>query len=131
MSMVPEKVKAELRRFLNAKQVEDLSKQLESYEKRVREAVKQIDVRGREAKALGQKKVDVFAAQVKRTGKDLEKKLSALVKTEGKALNKNLNDLFGYFRTLAKADKKAKKPAGKRTAAKPRKRTSAKTTKTA
>jgi len=122
--MVPEKVKAELRRFLNAKQVEDLSKQLDSYEKRVRQAVKQIDVRGREAKTLGKGQLDKFTKQVKRTGKQLEKQLTTLVKSEGKMLNKGLNDLFGYFRMLSKSEKKAKSPAKspakKRTAAKKR-----------
>lgn len=126
--MVPEKVKAELRRFLNAKQVEDLSKQLDVYEKRVRQAVKQMDVRGREAKALGQKQLDKFTKQVKATGTQIEKQFSSLVKSEGKTLNKGLNDLFGYLRKLAKnkAPSKAKASVKKRA---PKKRTAKKKSK--
>ncbi len=98
--MVPEKVKSELKRFLNNRQVEELSKQLDSYEKRVREAVKHFDVKGREAKALGQERLDKFAAQVKRTSQELEKQLKSFVNQEGKVLNKGLNELFIYFRSL-------------------------------
>lgn len=98
--MVPEKVKAELKRLLSNRQVEELSKQLDSYEKRVREAVKHFDVKGREAKALGQERLDKFAAQVKRTGQELEKQLKSFVNQEGKNLNKGLNELFTYFRGL-------------------------------
>jgi biopolymer transport protein ExbB/TolQ len=98
--MVPEKVKSELKRFLSNRQVEDLSKQLDSYEKRVREAVKHFDVKGREAKALGQERLDKFTAQVKRTSQELEKQLKSFVNQEGKVLNKGLNELFTYFRGL-------------------------------
>ncbi len=124
--MVPEKVKSELKRFLSGRQVEELSKQLDTYEKRVREAVKHFDVKGREAKALGQERLDKFAEQVKRTSQELEKQLKTFVNQESKMLNKGLNELFTYFRGLtqkpaprktsgpAKAKVKAKaKPKGK------------------
>lgn len=122
--MVTEKVKSELKRFLNTKQVEDLSKQFGTYEKRVREAVKQFDVKGREAKAKGQEQLDKFAAQVKRTSLELEKHFKSLVNQEGKVLNKGLNELFAYFKTLtaaAPAQKKAtaKKSGGRKSSKSP------------
>lgn len=119
--MVPEKVKAELKRFLSAKQVEDLSQQLDTYEKRVREAVKQFDVKGREAKAKGQVQLEKFAAQVKSTSQQLEKQIKTFMGQEGKALNKGLGELFTLFRSLtaqpekpAKKSAKAKKPRARK-----------------
>lgn len=119
--MVPEKVKAELKRFLSSKQVEEISKQLDVYEKRVREAVRQFDVKGREAKEKGQEHLDKFAAQLKRTGHQLEKQFKAFVNTEGKALNRGLNELFTYFRGIngsAAVTAKPKKTSTKKKSAK-------------
>jgi hypothetical protein len=111
ISMVADKVKAELKRFLSPKQVEELSKQFDAYEVKVRDAVKQFDVKGRAAKAKGQEQLDKFATQVKKTGQELEKQFKTFLNQENKMLNKGLNELFAYFRTLSKAE--ATKPAKK------------------
>ncbi len=115
--MVPERVKSELKRFLNAKQVQELSRQLDTYEKRVREAVKQFDVKGREARTKGQEQLDKFAEQVKKTGQDLERQLKAFMSQEGKQLNKGLNELFTYFKGIRQSEtpKRAVKTAAKKT----------------
>jgi hypothetical protein len=126
--MVSEKVKSELKRFLSAKQVEELSKQFEVYEKRVRQAVKQFDLKGREAKAKGQVQLDKFTSQVKRRGQELEKQFKSLVNQESKVLNQGLHDLFSYFKTLtqtgsatkANAKNKSRKRATKSRSSKAR-----------
>lgn len=116
--MVPERVKSELKRFLNAKQVQELSRQLDTYEKRVREAVKQFDVKGREARKSGQEQLDKFAVQVKKTGQELERQLKTFMNQEGKTLNKGLNELFTYFKSIRQSETPKVKTAAKKVAKK-------------
>jgi hypothetical protein len=114
--MVSEKLKEELKRFLSAKQVEGLSKQWDAYEVKVREAVKEFDIRGREAKSKGKERLDKFAAQLKRSSEEFEKHFKAFMNQEGKVLGESLTEMFAFLSSLAKSEpaKKTKSARSKR-----------------
>jgi hypothetical protein len=104
------KFKVDLKQWMNSPQVENLSKHLTDYEKRVKELVKELNLKSRDAREKGKVQLDRFTTQVQKTRTDVEKNVKTLLQQEGKVLNQKLNELVTYLKGLAANEKKAAAP---------------------
>ncbi len=111
------KIRNELNRLANLQVVSQFSKQLGSYEKKVKGLVKGFDVKSREARVKGLKQMDAFASQVKKVRGQLEKRVREVLNKETDRLNEGLTELFKYLKTVSKSEKLTKS-VSKKTAVK-------------
>lgn len=110
------------------KSVEQLTKQLAGYEKRVKQIVHDMDVSTRDARKQGRDRLDRFLEDLRGRRSQLEKKVTELVSTESKKIHEGVNDLVAYLKVLrangaassgaAKSEKSAKPTASAKAPAK-------------
>jgi hypothetical protein len=101
------KFKVDLKKLMNKPQVENLSKHLTEYDHKVKELVKELNLKSRDAREKGKVQLDRFTAQVQKTRTDVEKNVKTLLQQEGKVLNQKVNELVTYLKGLAANEKKA------------------------
>jgi hypothetical protein len=99
------KLKLDLKKLANSELALSLARHLDGYEKRVKEFVKEFDVKSRDARTKGQKQLDKFAGQLKRTRTDLEKRVATLFHEESRQLNQRVNELVNYLKRVTKSEK--------------------------
>lgn len=127
--MAPRNLKIELQKEIqkvaNSKFLKEFSKQLNGYEKRVKEVVRDFNLRSQEARKKSKKQMDQFTKRLNKTRKDVEKTLKSLINEESRLLNKSFNELVSHLKDLSEQDEKAaakasapKKRAKKKTAPK-------------
>ena len=121
MSMLQDRF--DLKKIANTPWVENLTKQFNGYESRVKRLVKDIDLKGREARTKGKKQLNRFTHQLQKTRNEVEKKVTVLINKESKKLNGKVTELFKYLKTMANNEKQVKV---KKTTAKKRNTVSAK-----
>src|SRR5580765_6397819 len=97
----PEKLRSELKRLANSELVSGISKQLNVYEKKVKDLVNNFDTKSREARGKSREQLDKFATQLKRTRTDVEKRVRDLLTQEGQRLNKGMGELVNYLKSMA------------------------------
>jgi uncharacterized membrane protein YgcG len=102
--MVTNRIQEELKKLLHSDQIQALSQQLQTYEKKVREAVKEFDLRSRDARQKGQEKLGVFTSDLKKTRTRLESQFRIFLDKEKVNLNKGLQDLMAYLKTLSQTE---------------------------
>jgi len=102
---MPQKNLAGLKNFLESKWNDSVSKQLNIYEKKVKDLVKDLDLKSRDAREKSREQLDAFTHQVKKTRTDLEKRIVTLVNQETKRLNVGLNELVSYLKSLSHSEK--------------------------
>lgn len=108
---MPSKFKVDLKQWMNGSQVENLSRHLTDYEKRVKALVKDLNLKSRDARDKSKVQLDRFTSQVRKTRAEVEKNVKGVLQQEGKVLNQKLNDLVGYLKSLALNEKNEKKAA--------------------
>ena len=91
----------DIKGILGSRLVQGVSKQVNTYEKKVRGLVKDLDLRTRDAREKSQKQLDKFAVQVKKTRSQLETRLVEVVNQEAVRLNKGFSELVTYLKSLA------------------------------
>lgn len=101
------KLKIDLKQLFTSQQVENLSKHLTTYEKRVKELVKELDLKSRDARDKSKERLAHFTSQVRKTSTDIEKNVKDLLNQEGKVLNQKVTELVTYLKSLASNEKKA------------------------
>lgn len=82
------------------KSVDQLSKQLATYEKRVKTLVHDMDVSTRDARKQGRERLDGFLNDLRVRRDQLEKKVTELVNTESKKIQDGVNELVAYLKVL-------------------------------
>jgi hypothetical protein len=87
------KLKIDLKRLADSALANNLSKHLNEYEAKVKEMVRDFDLKSREARDKSRERLDRFLAQLKQTRGDLEKKVTDIAHVEGERLNKRVSEL--------------------------------------
>jgi hypothetical protein len=90
---------------MGAPWVSELSQHLNEYEQKLKSVVKDLDLKGRDAREKSRKQLDSFTRQLKKTRTDLEKRVRTLVNQEAKRINIGFNELVTYLRALANLEK--------------------------
>lgn len=108
---------SDLKKISSHRIVKDFGKQLNTYESRVRDLVKELNVSGGQARKRSRKQVDRVSKLVKKARKDVEKKVVDLVNKETRIINKLLksrvNELVKTLRNFSE-DKAPSKSSPKR-----------------
>ena len=96
----------------------NLSKQLGSYEGRLKDWVKQLDLKSQTARTKSRQRLNEFTVQLRKTSVQLEKRVNKIWIAEAKRLNIRLADLVVYLKSLATqenlAASRSMNPNGKR-----------------
>lgn len=95
----------DFKEVLKSPWVNRVSKQVATYEKRLRVLVNDLDLKSREAREKSKQRLDEFQTQVKRTRSDVEKRVVTLVNEEAVRLNKHFADVLSYLKSLANREK--------------------------
>lgn len=91
-----------------------ISSGISGYEKRVKAFVKDLDIKGRDARTKSKEQLDRFTTQLRTTRTELEKRVVTLVNSEADRLNKGFNELVGKLKHLSQQEQQAlKKSKGK------------------
>ena len=93
------KLKADLKRLVDT-QVSQLTRQLNTYEKKLRGAVKDFEFKSREARDKSRTRLDQVTGQLRDARNELEKKVAQL--------NRGAGDLLNYLKSITKSEKMAK-----------------------
>lgn len=112
--MAQRNLMVDLKGILQSEFVSGISKQLNVYEKKVKELVKDLNLRSVEAREKSRQQLDLFAEQIKKTRDEVEKKVVTVVNLETQRLNKGVTDLVSYLKTVAKHEKTAAKTVSKK-----------------
>jgi hypothetical protein len=80
------------------------TQQLNSYEIKVKNLVKDFDLKSREARKKSEERLEKFLSQVKKTRKELEKTVVDLVHDERKVLNAKIDNLLSFLHKMKKAE---------------------------
>ncbi len=105
----------DLKKFVGDDFTKNLKTTFTTYEKKVQELVKDLDVKGKEAKKKGEVQIDKWVKQLKRSRTDIEKRVTLLVNTEADKLSKQLGEVVKNLRGISAAEVvKAAKPASKK-----------------
>ena len=94
-----------------------VSKQLNDYESRVKTFVQDMDLKSRDARVRSRKHLDQLVTQIRKTRINLESRISEVVNSEGKRLNEKVNEVLKRLVLTAKAEKKAKTASRSKTKA--------------
>jgi hypothetical protein len=108
---VNQKLTEDLKKLANSQVVEPLTKQLNVYEKKAKDLVKEFDLRSREARDKSKARLDEFFVQLKKTRTEVEAKVRTVFEEESKRLNTRVNDLLESLRTVAQVDTPKAAPA--------------------
>ncbi len=103
--------KFDFKKIASTPWVANLTKQFNSYESRVKKLVKELDLKGKEARTVGRDQLVRFTDQLQKTRTQVEKKVTVLINEEGKKINDRVTELFKYLKTMAN---NVEKPAGKK-----------------
>lgn len=95
------------------KQLQELSKNWDVYEKRVREAVRELDLRSQQARKLSEARLRDVSDHIRRTRGDVEKRVRGLLESEAKKLNVQLRKIYTYLVKVAQEESNAKKKSKK------------------
>jgi hypothetical protein len=107
-------LKVDFSKWASHPSINQLTKQITTYEKRVSTLVKDFDLKGREARERSRKKLDKVLGHLKQTRSKVEKKVTHLVTLEGKKLNKKVNELLNYVNQISRQeDRKMAASAGR------------------
>lgn len=85
----------------------------ETYEKKVREAVHQLDLKSRDARKASETRLKDVSAQIQKTRGDVERRVKGLLEDEAKKLNVRLREIYSYLVKVAQKDQAAAKKAAK------------------
>jgi len=102
---VQSKIKSDLKRWANSDFVRNLSRHFSDYEVRVKEVVRDFDLRSRDAREKSRQQIDKIAEQIKRTRSKVEEKVSTILNSEGQRLNGRVKQVFNYIRAIAQSEK--------------------------
>jgi hypothetical protein len=91
----------DIKGLLKSQWVSGLSKHLNTYEKKVKELVHELDLKSRDARDKSRKQLDQFTQQLRKTRTDVERKVLTIVNQESQRLNKGLAELVVYLRSVA------------------------------
>lgn len=116
-----QKLTDDLKKLAKAQVVAPLTKQLNSYEKRAKELVKELDRRSREARTKSRAKFGEIVEQLKKTRGQVETRVKAFIDDETKRLNGRVTELFESLKAVAQPRAKAKSATASAKA--PRKKT--------
>jgi hypothetical protein len=97
-------LKVDFSKWASHPSINQLTKQITTYEKRVSTLVKDFDLKGREARERSRKKLDKVLGHLKQTRSKVEKKVTHLVTLEGKKLNKKVNELLDYVNQMSRQE---------------------------
>lgn len=117
--MVAPKLRSDLKKLAQIKSIDQLKKQLVGYEKRVLEIVRDVDLKGREARRKGEQKINQFAEQLRRQSTGIEKQVRVLVAKERERLNEGIFELVTQLRKLSGSETVPVSAPVKKTTAKP------------
>jgi len=122
----------EFERFTKLDIVKNISKRVNTYEKRVRGLVDDLDLSSFDAKVEGRKQLNKFQKQLKQTRRDLEGRVGDVIQKESKRINTRYNELVSILKTLSDgATTKRPRKKTKRKAKLRRKKKSSRTTRAA
>lgn len=91
----------DIKGLLDSRWVQGVSKQVNTYEKKVKGLVKDLDLKTRDAREKSQKQLDRFTVQIKKTRGQLEARVVEVVNQEAARLNKGFVELVTYLKSLA------------------------------
>ena len=97
-------LKVDFRKWAKHPAINQLTQQVNTYEKRVSALVKDFDLKGREARERSRKQLDKVLVQLKQTRSKVEKKVTQLIQAEGKRLNKRVNELVSYVAQMSRQE---------------------------
>ena len=104
----------DLKKFVGDDFTKNLKTTFNTYEKKVQDIVKDIDVKGKEAKKKGEVQIDKWVKQLKKSRTEIEKRVSVLVNDEAKKLSKSFGEVVKNLRGISAAEMSATKPAAKK-----------------
>lgn len=84
--------------------INQLTQQVNAYEKRVSTLVKDFDLKGREARERSRKQLNKVLVQLKQTRAKVEKRVTQLIQTEGKRLNKRVTELMNNVAKMSRQE---------------------------
>lgn len=106
-------IKVDFSKWSKHPAINQLTEQLNTYEKRVSTLVKNFDLKSRDARERSRQQLDKVLGQLKQTRAKVETKVTRLVNQEGKKLNKKVNDLMIYLNAVARKEKQAVNMGGR------------------
>ncbi|MEZ4752656.1 MAG: hypothetical protein R3B54_19075 [Bdellovibrionota bacterium] len=106
-------IQKEIQKVANSKFLKEFSKQLNGYEKKVRDVVRDFNLRSQEARSKSKKQMDQFTKRLNKTRKDVEKTLKSLINEESRLLNKSFNELVSHLKELSEQESAKKAPKKK------------------
>lgn len=102
---VQSRIRSDLKRWASSDFVRGLSRQFSDYEVRVKEVVRDFDLRSRDAREKSRDQIEKFAKQLKKTRAKVEGQVNTLLSTEGHKLNGRVRQVFNYLKTIAQNEK--------------------------
>lgn len=123
-------IKVDFSKWANHPSINQLTRQITTYEKRVSSLVKGFDLKGREARKRSRKQLDKVLVQLKQTRANVEKKVTQLVNVEGKKLNKRVNELVSYLKVVSRKEARTSATVGRAKTVTRAKRPASRTSKT-
>lgn len=89
------------------KQFQKVTQNWDGYEKKVREAVRQLDLKSQQARKASESRLKEVSQQIQKTRGDVERRVKGLLEDEAKKLNVRLRDIYSYLVKVAQKEKKA------------------------
>lgn len=113
-------IRDEFQKFLKSNVVGDISKTLNSYEKKAKQLVGKFNLKSQQTRAKSKKQLEQFSKQLQRTRNEVEKTVRKLLDSEAKILTQGYSELIAQIKSLAEAETKTKTKSSKTKAAKPK-----------
>jgi flagellar motor component MotA len=98
--MLEKRLKEELKKLSQSQLGQVFREQLKNYEVKVKDVVKDLNSKSKEAREKGRKQLEKLTVQLNTSRTGLEKKVLQLVNQETKKLNKSCQELFSYIEKL-------------------------------
>jgi DNA anti-recombination protein RmuC len=98
--MLEKRLKEELNKLSQSQLGQVFREQLKNYEVKVKDVVKDLNSKSKEAREKGRKQLEKLTVQLNTSRTGLEKKVLQLVNQETKKLNKSCQELFNYIEKL-------------------------------
>jgi GTP cyclohydrolase FolE2 len=94
------------------KQFQRLTKNLDLYEKRLREAVRSLDLKSQQARKVSETRLKEVSDQIKKTRGEVERRVKVLLEDEAKKLNGRLREIYSYLVKVAQKEQAAQSSVG-------------------